>query len=210
MAGQSKLESNTHFYDRIISLKYFREDGTVQLRGSVDAGVKLRIIFVRGGYKVTAHFHNLIILDSFIHNPPCTVTPDGTIISIYLGDTSNGRDLYQRLFELEFYDESSSALFFRTYCSFLPSAVVATDFQELQESSARAVDRVSNRRCSEREEEEDAVDDPDDIDFQDEERNENNSTSTTASIPNDLLAFENFGESQDLWNPVRPFGNNRY
>ena len=262
MAGQTHYEKNVLFYDRLVNLIRLKEAGSPVSRGGDEGGVKLRILQGnqgRGCY-LKAHLGSLNVLLSNIRNYPETVTPDGTIISIYLLDTANGRDPYQRLFELEFFDEMAAKAFFEIYCSSLPDHVDRGEsFDDLRHRLHRSTTNPRHHLDVERaevhgddtsldgsgnEEEEggatgeqgegDLVNVSDDDLFDDflfnnenpppartndndeEDSDEEDSDETDGDetdnddIPIELLELGNYGESQDLYNPIRPFGNNRY
>lgn len=217
MAGQTYQEKDVLFFDRLTSLHFVRSNGLINQRGGDEGGVKIRIHQGNRGAFISCHFGSLNVLSANIRRAVKTVSADGLTLSIFLIDSANGRSLYQRLFHLSFFDEMASKAFFDTYSGALPYdvALKAASFEDLQQ------DQIDAQNCVRVVGEDHHHDDWDDSNNGGEEgddgqgcegRNADSGEEVDEDQhddadggPDNLLDdFDVFGESQDLYNPLRP------
>ena len=216
MAGQTNQERDVLFFDRLTSLQFVRSNGVINHRGGEEGGVKIRIHQGSRGAYIACHFGSLNELLSNVRRVVEAVSADGLTVSIFLIDSANGRRQYQRLFHLSFFDEMAALAFFKTYTSALPNAVAlkATTFEDLQQRQIDEENAVVVGLAREAHHHDDwDTDDHEEgggeygvgegvgIGEGDGEGGEDEAGEEANNILDD---FDDFGESQDLYNPLRP------
>ena len=202
-------------WDRLVSLERVTKKGGVVLRGSTGGMNVVRIHRGSNGLFITAHCIMQELLCANIRAWPSAVSEDGCTITLWLIDSSLGRQPYKRQFHLTFFHETSASLFFESFVSELEEAGLSFDVMKSgvdeEDESAETIDLLAE------EEEHQAADKGNDDDEGGEQEVENDNgrgdgdeTATQEEIDdlNFLLRQEAeapWGESQDLFNPIHPF-----
>ncbi len=209
---QVDVESNVLFWDRLEKLSRTKMDGEVVLKGSTTVPLnKVRIYRGERGGFLTIHCVMQELVRANVREWPYSVSEDGLTVGLWLHDYSMERNGYRRKFELTFFDEVATERFFDVFVNELPTHI--STGPSYYEMKGGYKDGDSEDMDSSLEKEEDGSDSQS-AKGGGASIEENNRNKTREGEDNEeddikfLLELEgNWGESQNLFNPSRPFQN---
>lgn len=205
-----EIANGTIFFDRIASLVKESSKGESITRGGEEGGIKLRI--VQKGENppfLTIHFFSLLVLHAKITTIPIQLNEEERKMSLWLMDVSGGRE-ENRKFILEFYDDLSSWEFEKACRTIGIEASKKQDKEVLEKEEAEVVEHKKHQSFIL---DLDSSDDEADASlfhspFDDVEDTCNETENEVDGL--DLGTFNfNVCESQDLYNPILPYGHTK-
>ncbi len=204
MVGRTEDEISTCiFYDRLRTFHRKKKDGTwVSRGGEIDSMGKVVLRIYKGsiGSFMTAHLGAHLVLRANIRDPLIeTSTLHATAIAS-LVDWSTTATNFRRSFKFCFFDNRSIQDFQTVYNRALDEYLQEVEFEDEDEDEDKEVDGAG--------EEEVEKDSDDKVEVADNEEEEHDD-GIHKENPNDELidSFEDFGFSQDMFEPARHFKN---
>ncbi len=220
MTGQTDEENNCRFYDRLALFHRRKQNGQWISRGgelSEVGSVVLRIKEGKRGSFLTAHLGQLLVLNANIRDDPNVINSVTVILSLedYSGQTPIKRD-----FKLRFFDERSCRSFIsiykRTLHEWKLSSKQTTEDKianfELSSSDNDSILQHNTATTKKKEHLKVSVCSSDDETSSSDEEEEKNLSRSSVEDESSLISpfNDDFGLSQDLYEPARRFNKDSF
>ena len=194
-------EKDVLFWDRCV---LFRERSNAQIvaKGATDYSNTIRI---RKGEKgrgcfLTVDWSSQQLVLANIRIWPAAVSDDRRQVDLWLIDHSQGRAPHRRRFQIRFLDELAARHFFETYTEEALVAPVPEGEISIDRNGRTFIEMKLGLATIDSSEDDDDNDDDDDDDDDDGDQDEGEGLGDIGGLDLD----GNFGESQDLFAPLRP------